>query len=116
MKKKSIFFLLLSYSLCSFSQEVHQLVDIQQINPHIVVDLRYASSNNFTGEVIYTFNTCYLIHPAARALSLAQEELEKLGCGLKVWDGFRPLEAQKKLWALVPDERYVSNPSKGGRH
>jgi D-alanyl-D-alanine dipeptidase len=39
-----------------------------------------------------------------------------MGLGLKVWDGFRPMAAQWKFWELVPDERYVSDPRKGGRH
>lgn len=39
-----------------------------------------------------------------------------MGLGLKIWDGFRPMPAQWKFWELVPDERYVSDPRKGGRH
>ena len=92
------------------------LVDIQQINPSIVVELRYATENNFTGAVVYDFQTCSLVPEAAMALSAVQDDLQKLHLRLKVWDAYRPLSAQWKFWELVPDERYVSNPRKGGRH
>lgn len=49
-------------------------------------------------------------------IAVVQEELESIGLGLKIWDGFRPMAVQWKFWELVPDERYVSDPRKGGRH
>src|SRR5262249_12042230 len=45
-----------------------------------------------------------------------QAKLEKQGLGLKVWDCYRPVSVQKKLWERVPDDRYVANPVKGSRH
>lgn len=92
------------------------LVDIKQINSHIQVDLKYATSDNFTGKIVYDFDQCFLLEPVALKLSEVQKELEKLKLGLKVWDGYRPLAAQWKFWELVPDERYVSDPRKGGQH
>lgn len=92
------------------------LIDIQQVNPSIVVELRYATKNNFTGAIIYNFQTCLLAPQVACALSAVQDDLQKLHLGLKVWDGYRPLSAQWRLWELVPDEQYVSDPRKGGRH
>src|SRR6185295_14858120 len=59
---------------------------------------------------------CYLRRFAAERLSAVQTELETMGLGLKVWDGYRPLSVQKQFWALVPDERYVASPVKGSRH
>jgi len=82
----------------------------------VVVDLRYASKNNFTGHVVYDFDKCLLLHEAAERLREVQEELETMGLGLKVWDGYRPIAAQWKFWELVPDPRYVGDPRKGGRH
>ncbi|MDZ4125866.1 MAG: M15 family metallopeptidase, partial [Hydrogenophaga sp.] len=78
------------------------LVNIQKINPRIIVELRYASKNNFTGKKIYQTNTCYLKKATALKLDCVQKELETQGLGLKIWDGYRPPEAQKKLWELVP--------------
>lgn len=92
------------------------MVDIQSVNPGIRLDIRYATANNFTRQPVYDEARCYLIADAAGRLSDVQEELEKQGLGLKVFDCYRPLSVQKKFWALVPDERYVADPAKGSRH
>ncbi|MES2199286.1 MAG: M15 family metallopeptidase [Chlamydiota bacterium] len=92
------------------------LVDIKLISANIQVDLKYATADNFTGQVVYDFQDCFVSREVALRLSDVQAELEMMGLGLKIWDGFRPMAAQWKFWELVPDERYVSNPLKGGRH
>ena len=53
---------------------------------------------------------------AAYALDSVQKDLQKIGLGLKVFDGYRPLSVQKKFWEIMPDERYVADPKKGSRH
>lgn len=98
------------------SQLYAELVDIQTIAPKIQIDLKYATSNNFTGQVVYNFQTCLVVKEAAMRLLDVQNELESMGLGLKVWDGFRPVAAQWKFWEFISDERYVSDPRKGGRH
>lgn len=92
------------------------LIDIHEINKNIVIDLKYATKDNFTKQILYNFKKCYLRKKVAIALSNVQIDLEKIGLGLKIWDGFRPLEIQQKLWDLIQDERYVFPPSKGGKH
>ena len=82
----------------------------------MVVDLRYATPDNFTGQTLYSFSECYLCGPVARRLAAVQSRLRKNGLGLKMWDCYRPLSVQKKLWELMPDERYVANPKTGSRH
>jgi len=93
-----------------------ELVDIQIVIPNIQVELKYATADNFTGQIVYPFHQCLLLKEAAFQLREVQAELEAMGLGLKVWDGFRPLFAQWQFWELIPDERYVSDPRKGGRH
>ena len=95
------------------------LVDILTINPHIVLDIRYATTNNFTHTAVYPLSRCYLRQKTAQKLNHVQNELETLNLGLKIFDGYRPLSIQKKFWQLVPDTRYVSNPydtKKGSKH
>lgn len=92
------------------------IVNVQSVNPHIVLDIRYATTNNFTGKKVYDSANCLLRASTARKLSDAQHELEQSGLGLKVYDCYRPLAVQRKFWSLVPDERYVANPAKGSRH
>ena len=109
-------------SILSFSESPSQdkspndLVDILTINPTIALDIRYATDRNFTHHTLYPVARCLLRRVAAESLSAVQNELRPLGLGLKIFDGYRPLSIQKKLWAAVPDDRYVANPSKGSRH
>lgn len=122
--KKWLAFLIISMFLTNFTslpiqaqQFVNsELVNIQDFIPTIQIDLKYATEDNFTKQVVYNFSDCLLIKEAALKLQKVQAELEVVGLGLKVWDGFRPVSAQWKFWELVPDERYVSDPRKGGRH
>lgn len=81
--------------------------------PGLVVDLRYATTNNFTGERIYDFSDAYLKCGTVKKLIKVQEELKTMGYGIKVWDAYRPYEAQVRLWEVYPDPAYVANPAKG---
>jgi len=92
------------------------LVEVKKEIPSIVVELWYATPENFTKQTIYTTAICYLRKDVAQALKDVQDEFAMQGLGLKIWDGFRPVSAQWKLWNICPDEKYVSNPAKGGRH
>lgn len=100
------------------------LVDITKIDPTIILDLKYATKNNFTGQIIYSSTICLIHQDAAKALRNVQKELRSMKLGLKIWDGYRSPAAQQKLWDMCalqyPDEKdrenYVGNPKKGGRH
>lgn len=81
--------------------------------PNLVVDLRYSTENNFTNQQIYNFSDAWLRYGTVKKLILVQEELAELGLHLKLWDGFRPISAQFKLWEICPDPTYVANPNNG---
>jgi len=81
--------------------------------PDVVVDLRYATENNFTNQKIYDFTDAWLRYGTVKKLVAVQEELKQNGLYLKIWDGFRPTSAQFKLWDICPDSTYVANPNKG---
>ena len=97
-------------------QRPDDLVDIKEINPRIMVDMRYATEDNFIGKKLYDSNACFLRRSTALKLNTVQRELEKMDLGLKVWDCYRPVAVQKIFWAALPDERYVANPNTGSRH
>jgi D-alanyl-D-alanine dipeptidase len=97
-------------------ERVSDLVDVKEVNPHIIVDMKYATENNFTKKKLYDSNTCFLKRSTAIKLDAVQKELERMNLGLKVWDCYRPLAVQRTLWQILPDERYVANPEKGSRH
>ncbi len=91
-------------------------VDILSVAPDIVVDIRYATSDNFTKTVLYPVNRCLLRRSVAKKLAQVRTDLKGRKLGLKVWDCYRPLSIQRRLWKLVPDPRYVADPKKGSRH
>lgn len=95
----------------------HGLVKAETIYPPPLEEVRYATTYNFTGHVLYPFPAVFLHKNAAAALQKVQEELVLQGLGLKIFDGYRPLSVQGKMWQIVPDERYVSDPRKSkGKH
>lgn len=88
-------------------------VRVKDYIPDILEDLKYAQPDNFTGQTIYEFQEVYLRFGTVMKLSAVQQELKSMGLGLKVWDGFRPVSAQFKLWEICPDDTYVANPNVG---
>lgn len=94
------------------------MVNLQTIIPDILIDLRYAGLNNFTKHKIYRGQNprAFLRRDAALALARVQAKLRRRRLSLKIWDAYRPMYAQKFLWKVFPDERYVANPKKSPRH
>ncbi|PIZ62747.1 D-alanyl-D-alanine dipeptidase [Candidatus Saccharibacteria bacterium CG_4_10_14_0_2_um_filter_52_9] len=93
-----------------------QLRELTPLLPEgTIVDLKYATSDNFTGEVLYTGEdtVAKLLEPAAYALAYAAQLMIKPGLFLVVWDAHRPVEAHNKLVAFHkgPDN-YVLDPDK----
>ena len=88
-------------------------VAVKDYIPDILVELKYATANNFTGHVIYEFQDVYRRYGTVKKLMLVQQELRNMGLGLKIWDGFRPVSAQFRLWEVLPDPTYVANPNVG---
>lgn len=91
-----------------------EFVPVRALIPDIVEDLRYATADNFTGEAFYSFRTAWLRRGTAEKLARAQALLRERGFRLKIWDAYRPLEAQFKMWAVCPNDDYVANPTNGG--
>jgi D-alanyl-D-alanine dipeptidase len=91
-------------------------VDLAKVAPAIKQDLRYATANNFTHQVVYPTARCVLRRPVAERLARVQTRLAARGFGLAVFDCYRPLAVQRKFFSLVPDPRYVADPKRGSRH
>ena len=75
-------------------------------------ELRYATENNFTGQVIYDFTDVYLRWGTVKKLQLVCEDLSQLDLYIKIWDGFRPVSAQFVLWEVCPNPTYVAIPTR----
>lgn len=96
---------------------MQRMVELRAFAPDIVYDLRYATKNNFTHEKLYpSGKKAYLRLPVAGALQAVENDLNKKGYGIKIYDAYRPYRVTKKMWDLIRDERYVADPSKGSGH
>lgn len=93
-----------------------ELVNIEKVIPNIVLDIRYATTNNFTGEKIYNLARAYARRPVAEALKKAQAEFNKAGVGIKIFDAYRPYKATVKFYEVYHDTTYVASPYRGSRH
>lgn len=89
------------------------LVRIADYLPQVHQQLRYATADNFTGQVIYDFTDAYLRYGTVKKLAAVQDDLQALGLTLKIWDAYRPVSAQRVLWQVCPDPTYVANPNVG---
>lgn len=94
------------------------LVDIKALDDSIQTDIRYATTNNFTGSVFYKQPRAFMQRPAAEAVVRAHRQLEPRGLGLLIHDAYRPWHVTKMFWDATPDELkdFVANPANGSRH
>jgi D-alanyl-D-alanine dipeptidase len=93
-----------------------QLVDVAQAVPRAVLEMRYATPDNFLHRAVYQHPRCLLRPEVAAALGRVEAGLEKQGYRLKLWDCYRPLSVQREMWKLVPVVGLVADPNKGGSH
>jgi zinc D-Ala-D-Ala dipeptidase len=93
-----------------------ELIDLETFVPGLVLDIRYATSNNFTGERIYAQARAYARKPVAEALKKVQQELKADGLGIKMFDAYRPYKATVKFYEVYGDTTYVASPYRGSRH
>ena len=102
--------------LKSIDYDVSQWKEIG-LDDGLILDLRYATDNNFTKKQIYLCGRCFLRPELAdRMITLHKDIGERYGLKLKLFDCYRPKPAQQKLWDIVPNEKYVTNPAKGSMH
>lgn len=96
-----------------------RLLELVTLDPAIRLDMRYATSNNFTGRVLYDAARAFLAAPAAQAVARASKTAQADGFGLTIYDAYRPWRITKKLWDATPvgpKKEYVANPKRGSKH
>ena len=93
------------------------MINISSVSSEFSYEIRYATPNNFIGETLYNCAVCMLQPEVAEALLKANSSFCKEGYRIKLYDCYRPLDVQKKMWAKVPRPTYVANPyEKGSIH
>jgi D-alanyl-D-alanine dipeptidase len=108
-------FLLLASAAIAAADD--RLVEVTPENvPGVVLDLRYATTNNITGKVLYPEAKAYLRQETIRKLRRVARKLEEEGYRLVLWDAWRPASVQRALWQAKPDGKFLTPPSKISRH
>lgn len=92
------------------------MVDLQRYIPGIAMNVYYATSHNFTHQVLYPQARIFMRLPAAKALKAVQQDLQVKGLGLLIFDAYRPYAITEKMWSVVPDDRYAADPKHGSGH
>jgi len=121
---KIVFLLLLSFAFCQ-SQTVDfdnitisdsTFVNLKDYSSDFVYDMKYATSENFLKSKVYDCAECYLRLQTVKALVEANQKFIKKGYRIKLFDCYRPLDIQKRMWAIVSNPEYVADPKKGSIH
>lgn len=113
MKKVLLVVFMLSTTAFAHSSD---FVNIKSVDSSIVLDMKYATSDNFLKQKVYECGECYLRKKTAEALARANQDFKKLGYRIKVFDCYRPLSVQKQMWQIMPNATYVANPAQGSKH
>ena len=92
------------------------LVEIGEASHGVSIDLRYGGADNFTGKPVYRQPRCFLHRDAEALLIRAADLAARQGLTLKIFDAFRPSEAQWTLWNHTPDPEFLADPRRGSPH
>ena len=99
-----------------YDYDTTQWTDLHLLDSTIVIDMRYATTNNFVKEKMYECSRCFLRPKVAQKIVEAHLMLQEGGLGLKMLDCFRPRPIQQKLWDKFKNPLYVTDPAKGSMH
>ena len=94
----------------------NELVDIKKAIPSIVLDIRYATKDNFMQQVMYNQARAFARKPVVEQLKKIQAILKTKGYGLKIFDAYRPYAITIAFWDKASDKNFVANPAKGSKH
>ena len=95
---------------------VEPLIEIARPAYDVDIFIAYATSANFTGKPVYARPGCYLHPDAAACLGKSIALAKQLDLRFKVFDAFRPSEAQWVLWNHTPDPDFLADPRRGSPH
>ena len=94
----------------------NELVEIKKAIPSVVLDIRYATKNNFMQQVMYKQPRVFARKPVVEQLKKIQAILNKKGYGLKIFDAYRPYAITVAFYQKASDKNFVANPAKGSKH
>lgn len=95
---------------------IDEFANLKDLSNDFVYDIKYATADNFLGQAVYDCPECYLRKETALALIKANKVFKDKGYRILIYDCYRPLDVQKKMWAILPGTHYVANPKRGSKH
>jgi D-alanyl-D-alanine dipeptidase len=120
---KSVFFIIaFFYSIIINAQNKVEpiadttFVNLKEYSQDFVYDMKYATEDNFLKAKVYDCAECLLRLKTVQALVAANEDFIKKGFKIKLFDCYRPLSIQNRMWEIVPNPKYVADPKKGSIH
>ncbi len=125
MKRWIVLFFFIPYLLFAQSLSDMELVNVKDLIPDVVIDIRYNTTNNFTGQKLYSTDECFASRAMIEDLQLLQDSLHRVrqfngksykkGLGIKIFDAYRPHAVQFLMYQIVGSP-YVADPSGGSNH
>ena len=91
-------------------------VNLKEYSQDFVYDMKYATTDNFLKAKVYDCAECFLRLKTVNALVEVNKKFIEKGYKIKIFDCYRPLDIQKKMWKIVSNPEYVANPAKGSIH
>ena len=99
-----------SFELRRSYADHEDLIAIASVDSSIVIDLRYATDDNFVGQAVYPIGIAAVNKETGQRLAAANRIFQRDGYTIKVWDAYRPIHVQQLFWQACPDPRYVARP------
>lgn len=94
----------------------NQLVEIKKAIPSVILDIRYATKNNFMQQAMYNQARAFARKPVVEQLKKIQAVLKTKKLGLKIFDAYRPYAITVAFYQKASDKNFVANPAKGSKH
>lgn len=91
-------------------------VNLKDYSADFVYDMKYATTDNFLKAKVYDCAECFLRLKTVKALVKANTKFIQKGYRIQLFDCYRPLDIQKKMWQIVANPEYVADPAKGSIH
>jgi D-alanyl-D-alanine dipeptidase len=91
-------------------------VNLKDFSSDFVYNMKYATTDNFLSAKVYDCASCFLRYKTVKSLIKANEKFKEKGYRIMLYDCYRPLSIQQKMFALVPNPKYVADPKKGSIH
>jgi len=105
-----------AYNKAVVKNHDNELIEIRKEIPSVALDITYATSNNLAKKPVYSMAAAFARKPVVQSLKKIQQELNKQGLGLKIFDGYRPYAVTCLFYAALRDTTFVAAPWRGSKH